>query len=275
MIEFFGYETDKTAEENEEVIKDFITKKASKELLSDLDEVTKKIRAYETTMRKSSSSFTPFFFMASILSFIFFFIDANQMGFSKALEASSLYLILGCIFIVVFIGLFFYGKWKKSDVKKKMPVDKIDGEYQKYIKSRDNFFEAVNGINVDILASKMCHDKNGNLVFKNPFGLMSNLVVLAYVKDNRLCLCDNYFEYSFGLEEVSSFEFVNERTKLSRWNKKEPFNSDKYKEYNLHTSMNALETDGYGKMIIKHNNEEYIIRVASFDYQALKNLINI
>jgi len=100
----------------------------------------------------------------------------------------------------------------------------------------------------------------------------------VFEEKGYLCLAD--LSSVYGIAPISSFkkiEYITKKSSFSCWNKDEPYNKGKYKEYKI--SADKYETEFYIKNLcsvqLELNGEEYEIIVPPYDIYAFENILGL
>ena len=283
MKEFFGYDISLSEDMNKKRTQDYVSRELNDELKTDLDNITRNIENFQKQNQSTllQAKFT--FVLMGVLLLSSFFVTMIKEGAQSAFETTWVFLASGILFIGVAVFLYIKSIRRRKDLEKSDVVKKINDSLEAFIDKRNNYFEIPSEYyDVDVLASRFQTKKtieNGNevnrIIYKNIFGAYTNVSIACYVKNECLCFCDNEEEFQIPFKDIASCELVDEKAKLINWNKEEPFNSPKYSEFLITAKSGYLSIPKYGKIIIKKDDEEYIIRIASYDFDNIRKMITL
>ena len=218
-----------------------------------------------------------------LFSFLFLFIcilgAIDEVSIQDAYNnAPFLFYICGITFII-FIILFIINKVK---VKKVLNSDEfID------FKSKSDFFltKVLNDLSIPINSNEVdifsyVYDLNKKEKEKNAYSLQMskyfNMSMYIFKENDALCLATVNEVLSIPLNHIKEVYKINKKINAYGWNKEEPYNKGKYKEYKITANQyNVLFYKYYYSIRINDGTTDYEIIVPPYDYEYFDNIINL
>lgn len=260
---------------------EFITQTSSKESLDDLNE---KQDVANDLIRKSQYPL-PVRIIKSVCGFaaliLGFAICASsiKIGIATAYKnAPFLSWIVGVCFIVWLI--LFILSIKKS--KKVLDTDEAKNVADEINEKIEDMYDELNiptdADNVDILIFQYVN-KNGEVVLKGnalSMNLYLNTDMKVFVSNDCLCLADLESVYSIPLNELKRITTIPKKIMMPFWNKEEPFNKGRYKEYNIKKNQyESFFVKPYYILEIEHNDETWGIYFPPYELPIIEKLTNL
>lgn len=218
-----------------------------------------------------------------LFSFLFIFIcilgAIDEVSIQDAYNnAPFLFYICGITFII-FIILFIINKVKE---KKVLNSDEfID------FKSKSDFFltKVLNDLSIPINSNEVdifsyVYDLNKKEKEKNAYSLQMskyfNMSMYIFKENDALCLATVNEVLSIPLNHIKEVYKINKKINAYGWNKEEPYNKGKYKEYKITANQyNVLFYKYYYSIRINDGTTDYEIIVPPYDYEYFDNIINL
>ncbi len=202
-----------------------------------------------------------------------------EVGIRKAYEnAGVLFWIFG-VCLVVWVILALLSRMKSKEVLETSKARNVAEDLDRQI---EDMYAGLNipesAEEVDVLMFRYVI-KKGKISAKGTalsFTPYINIGVKAFISDNCLCLADINDVYSIPLSELKKITTVNKKISVSDWNKEEPFNKGKYKEYKMTANQyGCIFFKPYYILKLEHNGETWGIYFPTYELPAFEKLTGL
>lgn len=103
-----------------------------------------------------------------------------------------------------------------------------------------------------------------------------NIEFKAFTEENNLILADLENKYSIPLSSLQSIHTVRKNIRMPSWNKDEPHNKGKYKEYKLNADdYGCIHVKPYHILEFSHNGENWGIYFPSYELSVFEELTGL
>lgn len=103
-----------------------------------------------------------------------------------------------------------------------------------------------------------------------------NIEFKAFTEENNLILADLENKYSIPLSSLRSIHTVRKSIRMPSWNKDEPHNKGKYKEYKLNADdYGCIHVKPYHILEFSHNGENWGIYFPSYELSVFEELTGL
>ena len=103
-----------------------------------------------------------------------------------------------------------------------------------------------------------------------------NMSMYIFKENDALCLATVNEVLSIPLNHIKEVYKINKKINAYGWNKEEPYNKGKYKEYKITANQyNVLFYKYYYSIRINDGTTDYEIIVPPYDYEYFDNIINL
>ena len=127
---------------------------------------------------------------------------------------------------------------------------------------------------MDFLSFFYREDENGPFPIK-PFDFMT-MEMFAFSDGDNLCIADYNDVYSINKSNIKSIEKIEKETTLLGWSKDEPFDSEKYAEYEISENDEGfIVIPYYYSVRIDTNEEEFELVIPPYELEAFKQITDI
>lgn len=197
----------------------------------------------------------------------------EEMSIAEIMAKHS-FLVLLAVFCGLAYGILeFIDRRRTKELMETSNTQRLESELEKasdeiirlYNKPKDA--PVVDVMFTTYKAKKITHSELCNYLTESPS---------AYVEDDRLYLITLNAKYGIPLKEITGAHCINKKVSTDAWNKDEPHNKGKYKEF-------KIKEDEYGRVCIKryyaldilHENEDYEILIPCYDWEIIEKLTGI
>ncbi len=97
-----------------------------------------------------------------------------------------------------------------------------------------------------------------------------NPEVYVYRKEDMLCFCDRTNEYSVPVDRILGVELFKKPVQVSGWNKNEPMDDQKYKEFKPYQTDAGYFVKQHYVIYVQGAAEEMVIRIPNYDFAAVE-----
>ena len=219
---------------------------------------------------QSILTFILFIFAYAVISLGF---DSIKYGtFKEAWNLNSIFyivmLIIGLPAVVIkMIISLKYSRFIRDDL-----MTEINQQFREFNEMHSKYFDIPKDRNrIDILLPVYLNKTNKDNT-KQIGQIRENICYDIYLKDDFLCLTDNFNQVSFPLQDLK-VEIINEPIAFFPWNKDENYDSIYYKNEGVVLKKKSFTTNSFSRVIIKKDDEEYYFETPSYEYQLLKRYI--
>lgn len=101
-----------------------------------------------------------------------------------------------------------------------------------------------------------------------------NSELYVYRKNDMLCFCDRTWEYGIPLEKIGEAELIKMAVQVSGWNKDEPMDDPKYKEFKPYETQAGIFVKQHYAIHVKGSRENMVIRIPNYDFATVQRLLD-
>jgi len=103
---------------------------------------------------------------------------------------------------------------------------------------------------------------------------LRNMEMYVWRKDESLFFCDRMDLYRIPVECFGEVELIKKPPlQVSSWNKEEPINDKKFKEYKPYQTNAGIFVKQHYVIHVNGAEEEFVIRIPNYDFATVQNLI--
>lgn len=129
---------------------------------------------------------------------------------------------------------------------------------------------------IDVIAVKYKYkDDNKKSVNIHPMFSHWNLDMFIFTEREMLCLADLYNVYEIPISSIRSIELCSKKAMLPQWNKEEPYNSPKYKQYKIVMNNQGIYFVRYYKVIISDAKGDFELLIPNYDQLLFSEITNV
>lgn len=277
MKNFFGIDVTDSKTNSTPESDAFVTKRTSETLKKRIAESNAVDKNFS---QKSASAIAGLISIISIIvgliaarKFIYF---AFNWGITQALDAHFISFIVLIVCIAACFGGFLYNYHKKNKVEQ-------SDEFKEHLVSLNNIMnELMDELGVprtspilDFLMSKF-KIKNGKLKNVN-FGACThaNTALFVYTKDGYLCLANRDEVIEIPLSSLRDAKLSKKKATFMSWNKKEAFNSPKYKKFKITKNDRNEYSAKYYAVEIQDAKGEFELLIPVYDFETFADITHI
>ena len=161
---------------------------------------------------------------------------------------------------------------RKDDPEVKDYVEKADRIAKQ---GEDELLIPSDALKIDVIAPLMKKNKKGEDRLTSS-GLIQfiNQAFKVYVDGDALCFADPTMVIAIPLSSIQGVTEITKRIPLSRWNKKEHFNSPRYKAYGVYTNQTGfIWIKNYFSINCSIEDEDYCVWIPCYDFDVIKPLL--
>ena len=178
-------------------------------------------------------------------------------------------LLIGIVMQIIYLVLLHK---RKDDPEVKDYVEKADRIAKQ---GEDELSIPSDALEIDVIAPLMKKNKKGEDRLTSS-GLIQfiNQAFKVYVDGDALCFADPTMVIAIPLSSIQGVTEITKRIPLPRWNKKEHFNSPKYKAYGVYTNQTGfIWIKNYFSINCSIEDEDYCIWIPCYDFDVIKPLL--
>lgn len=202
-----------------------------------------------------------------------------EVGIRKAYSnAAAIFWIFG-VCLVVWVILVLLSRMKSKEVLETSKAENIVEDLDRQI---EDMYKGLSipetAEEVDVLMFRYVIKKDriavkGNALSFTPY---INIGVKIFISEGYLCLADVDAVYSIPLSDLKGISTVKKRISVPDWNKEEPFNKGKYKEYKMTSNQyGCIFFKPYHILQFEHNGELWEIYFPPYELPAFENLTGL
>lgn len=279
---FFCYNKDLTEDENGEKFKPFINKKLSEEMNQELVLLNEDYQKLTKANSPYLSMIRTFLFSIPTVILICSLFSVSEKGWKVMFENSKWFLLVALIILIFAIALQVSIMIRKKKASTSEVAKTIEERTQKYIDKKNDYFEipsdyVLPDVLINLLKMKRIKQEDGEViteeVLANQNGIVSNACITLYRRLDKLCICDNTFEYTFPIEAIESFMTIPYSFSFLNWNKKEAYNSPKYKPYQIRFNGTVFYAKKVARMVFTYEENQYVIDFLPCEYEDVLRIL--
>lgn len=123
---------------------------------------------------------------------------------------------------------------------------------------------------VDVIQQSYAMKKGKKKILHAMTSTFLNPEMYVYRKGDRLCFCDRSEEFSIPLDRILGVELFKKPVQVSGWNKDEPMEDDKYKEFKPSRTDAGYFVKQHYVIYVQGDAEELVIRIPNYDFATVE-----
>ncbi len=260
---------------------EFVTQTSSKESLDDLNEK----QDVANDLIKKSQYPLPIRIMKGVCGFIALLLgfaicaSSIKIGLATAYKNAPYLFWIAGVCLIIWLILLVLSIMRS---KKVLDTDEAKSVADNINEKIEDMYDELNipsdADNVDILMFQYVN-KNGEVVPKGnalSTALYLNIDMKVFVSNECLCLADLESVYSVPFGELKRIITIPKKICMPFWNKDEPFNKGRYKEYNIKKNQyESFFIKPYYILEFSHNDENWGIYFPSYELPVIEKLTNL
>ncbi|MBQ8527296.1 MAG: hypothetical protein IJ429_02365 [Lachnospiraceae bacterium] len=101
-----------------------------------------------------------------------------------------------------------------------------------------------------------------------------NQEMYVWRKEDRICFCDRTELYEIPVDRFGEAELWKKPLQVSGWNKEEPIDDKKFKEYKPYQTNAGIFVKQHYLLPVIGEAENFVIRIPNYDFATVQNLIH-